>query len=410
MSEEFKPVFEGFPGFGALQGVRILDCGSFIAVPWACTLAAENGAEVIKVENPNGDTMRTVVSAAPGHAPKAFYWAQDGRGKLDMVLNYRSEECKEILAKLIEISDIWLESSVPGTFSEKFGITDEWILSVNPKIVVVHVSGYGQTGDPEYVRRGTYDMIGQAFSGFVELNGFPDGPPMRTGPAVNDYITALWVMWSMLAAYISAQRTGKGQVIDVAQYECQFRMMETVAIDWFEMGQQHHRAGNEHPAGMHPYGVFPCKDGYVCFGATGPAFDRVKKAIPVLDSEKYISILEQHEYKDEIKALTEEWLKDKTGKEVEKLLNDHGVPCCRVMDMPMIAENPQYIARDMFLEWEDPALGKVKGAGIVPKFSGTPGMVWRGAPELGMDTKEIMKGLGYSKDEIKALRKKGSID
>ncbi|MGI6216467.1 MAG: CaiB/BaiF CoA transferase family protein [Coriobacteriales bacterium] len=410
MSDTFKPMFKDLPAFGALQGIRILDCGSFIAVPWACTLAAECGAEVIKVENPNGDTMRSIVSMAKGKSPMPLYWAQDARCKLDMVLDYRAPEAKEIMAKLIERSDIWLESSIPGTFPDKFGITDEWILSVNPKIVVVHVSGYGQTGDPEYVHRGSYDMIGQAFSGFCDQNGFPDGPPMRTGPAINDYLTAVWVLWSMLAGYISAQRTGKGQVIDVAQYECQFRMMETLAIDYYQFGIVKHRSGNEHPGGMQPYGIFPCKDGYVCFGATGPAFQRVKKVIPGLDVDKYSTIFDQHNYKDEIKDIVEDWLKDKTGEEAEKILNAARVPACRIMDMPAIAENSQYAARDMLVEWDDPTCGHVKGVGLVPKFRGTPGRIWRGAPELGMDTEEIMEALGYSKEEIKDLMKRDVIE
>jgi crotonobetainyl-CoA:carnitine CoA-transferase CaiB-like acyl-CoA transferase len=410
MSESFKPVLSDFPAFGALQGIRILDCGALIAVPWACTLAAECGAEVIKIEPPRGDTLRTVVTMADGQEPRPNYWAQDSRGKLDMVLDYANPEAKEVLARLLKESDIWMESSIPGTFSKKYGITDEWIHSVNPKIVIVHESGYGQTGDPDYVKRGSYDMIGQAFGGLCSQIGFPDGPPMRTGPAVNDYLTALWVLWSALAAYISAQKTGKGQVVDIAQYECQFRTMETFAIDYFDMGIVRQRSGNEHPGGIQPYGIFPCKDGYICFGAIGSPFSRVKEVITPLETGKYNNIVDQHLYKDEIADIIIEWLKDKEGIEVEEMLNAKDVPCCRIMNMPEIAVNPQYSARDMFLEWEDPTVGKVKGAGLVPKFSGTPNQVWRGAPELGMDTKEILQRVGYSNDEIKDLMKKEVVE
>ena len=238
MSNEFKPVLQEFPQFGPLQGVRVLDTGNVIAGPWAPSLAAEFGAETIKVEAFQGDFVRTI----PPHfknedgTTQSTWWAQDSRNKIDLTLNLKTAEGREILARMLKESDIWIESSVPGTYPEKLNITDEWVFSINPKIVIVHVSGYGQDGDPRYSRRQSYDMTGQAFSGFCEQNGFPDGPPLRTGPAFNDYITALWVLWSALAAYIYAQKTGKGQSIDVAQYECQFRMMENTANDRYVNG------------------------------------------------------------------------------------------------------------------------------------------------------------------------------
>lgn len=409
--EDFKPTLENFPQFGTLQGLRIIDCGSFIAVPWAGTLAAECGAEVIKVENPHGDTLRGIPEflEGPDGRTAGAYWVQEARCKLDMCMDFKADEAKEIMSRLIKEADIWMESSVPGTFPNKFGMTDEWIFEQNPKIVIVHVSGFGQTGDPEYVRRGSYDMIGQAFGGFCEYTGYPDNEPLRTGLAVNDYITALWTMWSMLAAYISAQRTGKGQVVDVAQYEAQARMLESNPVNYLMKGKPGTRNGNLTSGGLQPFGIYKCSDCYISVAATGPAYERIRQVIPGLDDDKFKGMKGQIIYGDEIRDLTVAWLSDKTGEEVEKILNDVNVPASRVMDLPAMVENPLYQARDMFIEWEDEVAGPVKGTGLVPKFQGTPSQVWRGAPALGEDTENVLSSIGFSADEIAAMEEKGAV-
>lgn len=409
--EDFKATLKNFPQFGTLQGLRIIDCGSFIAVPWAGTLAAECGAEVIKIENPRGDTLRGIPEFIPGPNGESAgsYWIQEARCKLDMCMDFRSPEAKDIMSRLIKESDIWMESSVPGTFPNKFGMTDEWIFEQNPKIVIVHVSGFGQTGGPEYVRRGSYDMIGQAFGGFCEYTGYPDQEPLRTGLAINDYITALWTMWSMLAAYIHAQRTGKGQVVDVAQYEAQARMLEANPVNYLMTGKAGTRNGNLTSGGLQPFGIYKCKDCYISVSATGPAYERIRKIIPGLEDEKFAGMKGQILRGDEIRDLTVAWLEQHTGAEVEKILNDANVPAARVMDLPAMVENSQYKARDMFIEWEDEVAGPVKGTGVVPKFGGTPSQVWRGAPALGEDTEAVLKRFGYSDEEIAAMEESGSV-
>ena len=145
------------------------------------------------------------------------WWAQENRNKLDMVLDLTMPGSKEILGALLARADIWIESFSAGYLSERLRLTDEWALGNNPRLVVVHVSGFGQDGDPGTFMRASYDVIGQAFSGFMGINGDPDGPPMKSNPYANDYVTALFALWSALAAYIAVQRTGRGQVVDVAR-------------------------------------------------------------------------------------------------------------------------------------------------------------------------------------------------
>ena len=201
--------------FGPLQGVRILSTGSLIAQPYAASLAAEMGAEVIQVERPGeGDAawrhLGMQLPTTDGSGQVATTWVQERRNELYTTLDFSTPEGKQIFLKLIEACDIWMESSKPGSYT-KWGLTDEVVLQTNPKIVIAHVSGYGQTGHADYLGRASYDMIGQAFGGLMYQTGFPDPePPVRANPWTADYITALFCLWSSLSGYIYAQRTGKG--------------------------------------------------------------------------------------------------------------------------------------------------------------------------------------------------------
>ena len=213
------------------------------------------------------------------------WWAQENRNKVGMVLDPTRPEAKEILGGLLARADIWMESSRPGTYGDRLGMTDEWALALNPRLVVVHVSGFGQYGDPDTYRRASYDVIGQAFSGYLNINGEPDGEPMKSNPFANDYVTALFALWSALAGYISAQRTGRGQVIDVAQYECQFKLLACGMMDHLMLGVDHPRTGNDDPSGLQPYGVFPTAEGHLAIGAVGGPFLRLKEVVPGLDRD-----------------------------------------------------------------------------------------------------------------------------
>jgi len=403
-------VLGAFPAFGALQGLTIIDTGTVVAAPFACELAAEAGAQVIRVSLPGPDILElSPFRLQDGDESVSTWWAQENRNKLDMVLDLTRPESKEILGGLLENADIWIESSRPGTYAEHLGLTDEWALSVNPRLVVVHVSGFGQDGDPDTYRRASYDVIGQAFSGFMSMNGEPDGPPMKSNPFANDYVTALFALWSALAAYISVQRTGCGQVVDVAQYECQFKLLACGLMDYLMLGQEHPRTGNSDPSGLQPYGIYPTRVGYISIGAIGGPFLRLKSVVPGLDQDKLQTVVDQIVHAEEIRQLVVAWLAGHTADEAEQVLTAHDIPCSKVMTAPDIARHPHYKARDMIIEWDDDIGGRVQGTGVVPKFSGTPSEIWRGAPGRGKDTDEVLSWLGFDDDRIAGLRDTGVV-
>jgi crotonobetainyl-CoA:carnitine CoA-transferase CaiB-like acyl-CoA transferase len=403
-------VLERFPLFGALEGLTIIDTATVVAAPFACELAAEAGAQVIRLSLTEPDILEfSPYRLQNGDESVSTWWAQENRNKLDMVIDFTKLESKEILGALLSRADIWIESSRPGTYAERLGLTDEWALGINPKLVLVHVSGFGQDGDPGTYKRASHDVIGQAFSGFMSMNGDPDGPPMKMSPFVNDYVTALFTLWSALAAYISAQRTGRGQVVDVAQYECQFKLLACGLMDHLMLGAEHPRTGNDDPSGLQPYGVYPTGEGYISIGAMGGPFLRLKQIVPGLDQEKLQTVVDQIVYADEIKQLVVTWLADLTAKEAEQILNSRNIPCSKVMTAPDIARDPHYRAREMIIEWDDDVGGRIQGTGMVPKFSATPSKVWRGAPARGKDTDAILTWLGIDDSQIAALKATGTV-
>ncbi|MGO8872932.1 MAG: CaiB/BaiF CoA transferase family protein [Acidimicrobiales bacterium] len=405
-----KKVHEAFPSFGALEGLTVIDTGSVVAAPFACELAAEAGAQVIRLSLPAPDVLElSPYRLESRDVSVSTWWAQENRNKLNMVFDFTGPGAKEVFGELLKGADIWIESSRPGTYPDHLGITDEWAHGINPRLVIVHISGFGQDGDPATYRRTSYDVIGQAFSGFMSLNGDPDGPPMKTNPFVNDYVTGLFALWSALAGYICVHRTGLGQSIDVAQYECQFKLLACGLMDYLMLGVEHPRTGNDDPSGVQPYGIYPTKVGYISIGALGGPFLRLKSVVPGLDHERLQTVVDQIVYADEIKRCVTAWLADLTADEAVQILTSLNIPSSKVMDIRDIAADPHYRARDMIIEWEDEVGGTVRGTGLVPKFSGTPGEVWRGAPTRGRDTVAVLEWAGFDESRIAELRSVGTV-
>ena len=215
------------PPFGPLAGVRVVDSGRLVAGPWAATYLGEFGAEVVHVEGPPfgfpyADPSRTLIPRLPEGAPPeasvSESWVQYARNKLSLGLDLRPAEGRQVFLDLLARSDIWIESSRPGTY-DRLGLSDASVWEANPKLTIVHVSGYGQNGRPERLQLPSFDLVAQAYSGFLSLQGRPDpDPPMRAGTALNDTVTGLAAAAGALMGYVSAQRTGSGQAVDVAQY------------------------------------------------------------------------------------------------------------------------------------------------------------------------------------------------
>jgi len=381
--------------FGPLQGVRVLSTGSVIAQPFAASLAAQWGAEVIQVENPNvEDTWRNIglkLPAQDGSRQVGTSWLAERRNQFNVTLDMSTPDGKAKFLKLAARADIWMESSRPGTY-DRWGLTDAVVQATNPKLVICHVSGYGQWGDPSYLGRASYDMIGQAFGGSMYQTGFPDSPPTRAAPWTADYITALMCLSSSLAAYTHAKETGVGQVIDLAQFEAIHAVLAGTMVEWFQLGISRERSGNKSPA-FQPYDVYAVKDGSVVIAA--PAETIFEKTCVVLGldpkdpywSSARTSINEVQGI--EFDALLRGWCEERTMAEAIEQLNAAGVACSPILNAQTSAEDPHYQARAVHIEWDDEVVGRVKGTGVTPRFSATPGKIWRGTTHPGADNDRI---------------------
>ena len=347
-------------------------------------------------------------------------WAQDARNKLSLTLelNLKHPEVKELFYGLIKEADIFMENMV---WLDKLGIYDEELLKVNPKLVIVHISGLGNAkfgGVPSVCNRASYDMIGQAFSGWLYLQGFKDRDPVVAKPYMNDFVSAFAALFGTLAAYTTAQKTGKGQVVDVAQFEAMAQYMCGTYTSYTMAGQVSERSGNASPA-FQPYDLFESKDGaLVALGAFGPGV--YKRCIQALGFD-----LEYFNYKDcssgveavaspkgrELNAKVVEWCKSHTAAEIEQIMEDAKVPCSKVNNAKDTFENEHFKSRGDWITYEDQTVGAdITAFGIAPKLSETPGKVWRGAPSMGQDTESVLKTvLGYDDAKIADLREKKLI-
>ena len=398
--------------FGPLQGVRILSSGSIIAQPFAAAMAAEMGAQVVQIERPGGGdavwrNLGVKLPTKDGKGQVGSSWVQERRNTFHVSLDLARPEGREVFLKLVRASDIWMESSKPGTY-DAWQLDDETVLAANPRLVIAHVSGYGQGGDPAYLGRASYDMIGQAFGGMMYQTGSPDPePPTRAAPWTADYVTALTVLGSSLAAYVYAQKTGRGQSIDLPQFECVHHTLGGTMIEYFAKGLVRERSGNRATA-FQPYDTFQAADGWVVIAAVGTVFDRICRVLGLDPAEpKWRQAQTDLESVGgiEFDALLRGWVAERTLKDVVTTLNAAEVACCPIMSSKDAAEDPHYRARGVHVEWDDEQVGRVKGTGPLPRFSATPGKIWRGSVPVGHDNELVYTKLaGLTREEIAALR------
>ncbi len=304
-----------------------------------------------------------------------------------------------------------MESSKPGTYP-RWGLDDDTVRKVNPKLVITHVSGYGQYGDPDYIRRTSYDIVGQAFGGSMYQTGFPENPPSRAAPWTGDYMTAMFTLWSSLAGLTYARAHGAGQSIDVAQFEAIHRTLGGTMVEYFHKGQVRERSGNK-GQGFQPLDSFQTADGWVAVGALTEVYNRLLVAIGLDPADsKWQSARTNLDSIEgiEFDAILRGWIAERPTAEVVRVLNEAQVPCAKIMNSGDIAEDPHYRARGMHVEWDDEQIGRVRGIGVVPKFSKTPGRIWRGTVAVGHDNQRVYGDwLGKSANEVEALRRDGVI-
>ncbi|MDP4107734.1 MAG: L-carnitine CoA-transferase [Bacillota bacterium] len=393
------------PAFGNLQGLKVVYSAVEIAAPTSAQLMAEWGADVTWIENTfNGDSMRDTM----------YVKELERRNQKSLSLNIFSEEGREVFLKLIESADIFIESS-KGPVYEKRGITDELLWKHNPSLVIVHVSGYGQYGDPDRVNRAAYDQTAQAFSGYLAQNGSED-QPMIAAPYVGDYMSSLMIASSSLAALYKAKQTGVGESIDLAMYEVMLRMGAYYMMDYLNEGILYPRAGARHQ-NLCGIGVYKCKDGFLSLCLYGaPQNKAILERIGLgylWGTDEYpegtTALWLDGPKADLIQQKIEEYLLTQPVDEVEKDFSDCKIAANKMMTFEELPNHPHFIAREAFIEWETIEGKKCKGPNIFPKFKNNPGQVWRPMPTLGMDTEDILNDLGYSTERIQELCEKGII-
>ena len=392
-----------------LAGLKVIELGTLIAGPFAARICAEFGAEVIKVESPNGgDPLRKWRKLYEG---TSLWWFVQARNKQSLTLNLKDANGIAILKKLISEADILIENFRPGTL-EKLGLDWDTLHALNPALVMVRLSGFGQTG-PQKDQPG-FGAVGESMGGLRYITGFEDRPPVRTGISIGDSIAALWgVIGALMALRHREVNQGKGQIVDVALYEAVFAMMESMVPEFDVMGLVRERTGNIMP-GITPSSIHTCSDGKaVQIGANGDAiFQRFMRAIgrdDLADDPTLADNAGRDTRRDELYALIDQWAASLPQDEVLKVLEQAEVPASKIYSAADMFTDPQYLAREMFLNATLPDGKSFKMPGIVPKLSDTPGSAeWTG-PALGEHTDAILGTLGYSEQQIAELRARGAI-
>jgi crotonobetainyl-CoA:carnitine CoA-transferase CaiB-like acyl-CoA transferase len=398
-------------GKKALEGLRVLEMGQLIAGPSASRLLGEFGAEVIKVETPKtGDSIRTWRVVENG---TSLWWYVQSRNKKSVTINLREPEGQQLIRELVKEVDILIENFRPGTM-EKWGLGYEDLKAINPRLIMIRVSGYGQDGP--YRDKAGFGSIGEAMGGLRYITGYPDRPPTRVGISIGDSLSALYsVIGALMAVYHrDTKGTGEGQVIDVALYESVFSLMESTLPEFDRTGLIRERTGSTLP-GITPSNTYMCADGkYVVIGANGDAiFKRLMNAMghpDAAEDPRFENNAKRSEHAEYLDGLIEEWTKSRPFADVMNELDEAKVPAGPIYSIEDIVNDAHYQARDMIREVEVDGIGTLKMPGIVPKMSVTPGEIEWAGPKLGQHTDEILKEkIHLSEEQIKALKEHGII-
>ncbi len=392
-----------------LAGVKVLELGTLIAGPFCTRILAEFGAEVIKVESPDGgDPLRQWRKL---HAGTSLWWSVQARNKRSLTANLKHPDGLAIVRRLAAEADIVVENFRPGVL-EKLGLGWDVLSALNPGLVMVRLSGFGQTGP--YKDRPGFGAIGESMGGLRYITGFPDRPPVRTGISIGDSIAALWAAIGALMALRHREvNGGAGQIVDVALYEAVFAMMESMVPEFDVAGFVRERTGNVMP-GITPSNTHTTRDGrHVIIGGNGDAiFKRLMSAIgrPDLAADPGLASNAGRDVRaDELYAAIGAWVEARDGDTVLAAMEVAEVPASPVYSVADMFRDAQFAARGMFEAATLPDGQRVCIPGIVPKLAGTPGSTeWLG-PKLGEHTDEILASLDFTVQEIASLREKGAI-
>ena len=392
---------------GPLDGVRVLELGNFIAGPFAGQLLGDYGADVIKVEAPgDGDPMRHWGVTLDGDS---LWWPAIARNKRSVTLDLRDERGRELARQLAVLCDVVLENFRPGTL-ERWGLDYATLSKANPRLVLVHISGFGQTGP--LAGQAGFGSVGEAMGGIRHTTGSADRPPARAGISLGDALASVFGVMGTLSALLAARERGVGQEVDVAIYEAVAALMESTMADYELGGVVRTRSGSVLP-GVAPSNVYPTADGAdVVIAANADAvFRRLCKAMgrpELADDARFATHQARGEHQTELDGLVGGWSATLPCDDALALLDEHGVPAGRIFTAPDMLRDPQYLAREMVQRVTSTQGWDVPMTGVVPAFSATPGSIRHPGPTLGAHTDEVLgELLGLDADALAELHASG---
>ena len=395
---------------GPLADLRVVELGQLIAGPFCGQLLADFGADVVKIEQPGvGDPMREW-GREKAHG-KTLWWPLIARNKKSVTCNLRVPEGQAIARELIAKADILIENFRPGTM-ERWGLGYEELSAINPRLIMVRVSGYGQTGP--YSQRAGYGAIGEAMGGLRYVIGDPSTPPSRAGIAIGDTLAAMHAAFGAVMAVNARHRTGRGQVVDSAIYEAVLNFMESIVIEYDKTGYIRERTGPILP-NISPSNIYPTADDQqILIGANqDTVFKRLAKAMgqaELGDDARYATHGARGQHQKELDDIIARWTATVNAAELLDLLEESGVPSGRIYRAPEMLEDVHFKARNAIVRLMHPEFGEVAMQNVAPRLSDTPGSVRHCGPELGQHTDEILTGdLGYSAEKIAAWRTAGIV-
>lgn len=394
---------------GPLADLRVIEMGVLLAGPFCGQLLGDYGAEVIKIEQPKvGDPMRDWGQEKP-HG-KSLWWPVVARNKKSITLNAREVEGQEIIKKLVAEADILIENFRPGTM-ERWNLGYEELAKINPRLIMVRVTGFGQTGP--YAPQAGYGSIGEAMGGLRYIIGEPDRAPSRAGISIGDALAATFGTLGALTALHARQTTGRGQVVDSAIYESVFSMMESLIPEYQHGGYIRERTGSILP-NVAPANAYPTQDGeYLIAANQDTVFKRLAAAMErpeLAEDERYATHGARGEVQKELDGLVAEWTRTMTSNELRDKLNEHGVPNGKIYTAPDMLEDLHFAARDAITSVPHPLFGDIKMQNVFPKMSDTQGKIRWAGPELGQHNNEVYgELLKLDEERITALKKKGII-
>ncbi len=390
----------------ALEGLKVLDLTHAYNGPFCTTLLADNGAQVIKFEPPEGDQCRTWGPMDEQSGESGFFTFLN-RNKKGVTLNLKHEKARELFYEMVKEADVLVENFRVGV-SKKLKVDYDTIKAINPRIIYASGSGFGQYGPLS--GRPCYDIVAQSMGGVVNLTGFPDSPPTKVGPSFADNVTGIYLCVGVLMALYHREKTGLGQQVDVSMVDTIFSLLENAIITQTMTGKTPQRQGNIDPS-IAPFDIYEASDGYIAIGVGNDKlfkkFCEVIERPDLLDNPLYrTNDLRCINYVPVLQNIIRDWAKTRTKGDIERLFEEAGIPCGPVLDMKEAIEHPHIQAREMMVRVKHPTVGDMYFQGCPIKLSATPGSVESPAPLLGQHNREVFN---LTEEQLQALKQDGVL-